>query len=236
MVPAAHVLTPVEVTCTAHFRVSFTQSMMGSVLLLDSRKLSLSTGSVERSPALLDAFFKEFCSEEASEAKMCPFDRFTFQVAADEDFKIVWPLCYVAPFLAWVQQSALSALVEDARHASTLSLENHGVEWEFIARFSIGVVASCAGFRDLDRAEMRVIGPVPPDVWPTVKIVRLPTDIETVDVAQEYLINLMHGSEPLHPACRLSDMSQLRTLRHHHLLRARTMQGPGLLQRTANET
>jgi hypothetical protein len=159
----------------------------------------LSHLSVRPSSELLTAFFEQLCNGNSS-ALMRPFSRFTYKV---ED-KVVWPLCYVEPFLRWAGQAPLASLIESTHTASKLEQEGHGVEWEFTARAAIGIVASCASFRDLEPQEQLVVGPIPLLCRPAVRIVRLPADITTFVDAHEYLTTLTSRMDQSNPVLVLA--------------------------------
>jgi len=154
---------------------------------------------------LVQAFFQQFC-EGVYIDKLSYYNRYTFQEARPklagagdskkgegkegeegEDRKevLVWPLCYASPFLSTAGIPELADLIDDAFTACRMPVEKTGLEWEYIARVAVAVVAYCASFRALKAPEIAVIGHVTGK--PKFKVVRLPPSIRNPEQAQVYL-------------------------------------------------
>ena len=99
---------------------------------------------------------------------------------------VVWPLCYVAPFLFRAGLHEWDSLVTYANSAVNLPSHRNGLGWEYVAWVAIAIVMYCASFRELTDAERKVVGHVPSS-HPAVPIVALPESIDSVQKAQTYL-------------------------------------------------
>ena len=130
---------------------------------------------------LTTEFFKQFRTGDQNPS-LSSYTRFTF---LDQMDKIVWPLCYFGPLLFKLGLVGLESLLNYAENASKMPSEGSGLEWEFVARFAVGVVLYCATFQDLSPSESAVVGNLHPK---RLKIVFLPDEYHNLQQAKAYVI------------------------------------------------
>jgi hypothetical protein len=101
----------------------------------------------------VEMFLDEFCFGTAEHEQMRRFDVFTTRV---EEGKIEWPMCFAKVFLRRAGELQLYHRINDAENAVNLPQIGTGLEWEYIARVAVGIIARCTGFRDLSPHEAQV--------------------------------------------------------------------------------
>ena len=103
----------------------------------------------------VESFLNEFCygSAKPDDKDLRCFDMFTTRTSKG---KIQWPMCFAKEFLHNAQELALHRLINHAENAVSLAQTGTGLEWEYIARVAIGVIARCAEFRNLSKDEAQV--------------------------------------------------------------------------------
>jgi len=127
-------------------------------------------------------FVTQFCTGN-SIPSFSSFSEFTYR---DEQDKVVWPLCYVEPFLTLLDEPELANLIVNVTNACALPSTDTGLEWEYIARVAVAMVAFSTGFRELTSAESLVMGKMR-HFRPRLVIENLPRNIETIEDALEYI-------------------------------------------------
>ena len=103
----------------------------------------------------VESFLDEFCFGDEYHVDMRYFDEFTTRL---DGGKLAWPLCFASTFLYKAREHQLHALIERTQHAIGPQSVGSGLEWEFVARVAVAMVARCALYRDLEDIESQVIG------------------------------------------------------------------------------
>ena len=87
---------------------------------------------------------------------MRPFDLFTTRT---KDNSIMWPLCFAREFLGRCGNCYhVAKLLQDPTNIANTSPVNSGLDWEYIARVALAIVALLAVYRNANQLTARILG------------------------------------------------------------------------------
>ena len=108
----------------------------------------------------LKEFLYEFCDGKTHDAAMRAFDLFTTRTQHNH---ILWPLCFAREFIKRCETPTSNCyhaakLMKDPSDIAGASVVNTGLDWEFIARAALAIVALLTVYRPAGPLATRVLG------------------------------------------------------------------------------